>query len=711
MTRLEVADRDRWADNQPIKNVRSVAGVLRTWSTRSPVIIPGIFCLMVVMIPWKLLTIPMGLGIVAPLVYIALRQLGKRHAVPFLLACIMAHALSELWMAFTAPVETLFFRMETAHASAAVQMASALGGAVLGVQPLSYMARLACCLASHSLRAIAFFVIHHRAPTSAALAVLFWTTVPYVLGLIVTMALDRTGLLGVFASLADVLDRSATVLGTYTCTPQPGSAADGSASRFDGSDWSGGTLVSGGASTADAARKRPGVMGGATEGAEDANAEALHDLVHETLHTMRRQSSSASSPAAAVSTPHTSPATRKRPQGLDLELEHGDAEHNPGGSGHVVPQRSGVGSAAEPMREAGLLRRAFDEPRNGGAADGGGSGGGGGGGAGGGGVGSGGAGSGGGVGDWRLPQLMAARRVPVADLDLGKELGLGSFGFVHLATWHAAGAGSRGESGGEAGGGARQVAVKVLHRHQINSVQLDAFSRALQVELGLARHANICGLHGWACDAPRAQLMVVMEVCDGGSLAAALEGGHTRGWPRERVLKVAREVAAGVAFLHSYSPPVVHRDLKPDNLLFDAALTCKICDLGLSRIEDPARTMTDSIGTPIFCAPEQLAHRRYGASADVWAVGCVLVCLSLHTKLPYPKEVIDRDDRLLSRIVSGDAVPSLPASCILHAVASGCCQFDADRRLSAATLEAELARFAAAPTEHGPPRPSRPAAC
>ena len=118
---------------------------------------------------------------------------------------------------------------------------------------------------------------------------------------------------------------------------------------------------------------------------------------------------------------------------------------------------------------------------------------------------------------------MASRRVPVGELAFGEELGRGSFGTVRVATWGAPGRG--------------QVAVKVIHRHRINSVQMDGFMRALQLELSLAPHPNICRLHGWACDAPSAVLAVVMELCSSGSLAAELKSGRTRAWSAARMLR------------------------------------------------------------------------------------------------------------------------------------------------------------------------------
>ena len=70
------------------------------------------------------------MAVVTALVYIPLRQQGKRYAMPFLLACAVVHALSELWMALTTPAETLVFLMEAAHSLTSVVIASLAGGRI-----------------------------------------------------------------------------------------------------------------------------------------------------------------------------------------------------------------------------------------------------------------------------------------------------------------------------------------------------------------------------------------------------------------------------------------------------------------------------------------------------------------------------------------------------------------------------------------------------
>ena len=153
---------------------------------------------------------------------------------------------------------------------------------------------------------------------------------------------------------------------------------------------------------------------------------------------------------------------------------------------------------------------------------------------------------------------------------------------------------------------------------------------------------------------------------------------------------MACDVASGLAFLHGHQPPVLHRDLKPDNLLFDEGAVCKISDLGGSRLEDECRTMTAGTGTPVFCAPEQLAHQRYTTAVDVWAAGCVFTCLYLDARLPY----IEAEEGLLGRVVRGEERPWLPSDCPMHLEVARCCQFEPAQRISAEQLSAGLAELA-----------------
>jgi serine/threonine-protein kinase len=120
------------------------------------------------------------------------------------------------------------------------------------------------------------------------------------------------------------------------------------------------------------------------------------------------------------------------------------------------------------------------------------------------------------------------------------------------------------------------------------------------------------------------RFFLVMELVDGYSLAQQLESGYLP--EADQVAVVATQSAAGLAAAHQQG--IVHRDIKPGNLMLDAAGSVKIGDFGIARfVDDPstALTMTGQIvGTSLYLAPERALGRTAGPASDVYSLGCVL---------------------------------------------------------------------------------------
>ena len=84
-------------------------------------------------------------------------------------------------------------------------------------------------------------------------------------------------------------------------------------------------------------------------------------------------------------------------------------------------------------------------------------------------------------------------------------------------------------------------------------------------------------------------------------------------------LKIICEVAQATSFLHSFSPsPIVHRDIKTENILLAADTSVRLADLGEARFNDETKTMT-MVGTRGFVAPEIIRCERYDAKADIFS--------------------------------------------------------------------------------------------
>ena len=105
-------------------------------------------------------------------------------------------------------------------------------------------------------------------------------------------------------------------------------------------------------------------------------------------------------------------------------------------------------------------------------------------------------------------------------------------------------------------------------------------------------------------------------------------------------LSILDEVCLGLRYLHSRNPPIVHRDLTPNNILLSRCLEAKITDLGVAKVvrSDNQKTMTKLPGTPDFMSPEALSKRPvYGPSLDIFSYGGVI--LNVTTQLwPEPTD-------------------------------------------------------------------------
>ncbi|PSC71845.1 serine threonine kinase [Micractinium conductrix] len=193
---------------------------------------------------------------------------------------------------------------------------------------------------------------------------------------------------------------------------------------------------------------------------------------------------------------------------------------------------------------------------------------------------------------------------------LGRCLGTGGFGAVYEAQWRG-----------------RSVAVKRLPPCQSDQPAADSMYAALLREIELAskfccdRLVQVFG----ACTADREHVCLIMELMQGGSLFSRIHDRRKRRLGYLEILQLAQDAAAGLAYLH---PSVVHRDLKPQNILLDAQGHAKLADFGISRVKDPTKSylsqVTNDNGTPMYMAPEQFVGGRVDEKVDVFALGVIL---------------------------------------------------------------------------------------
>jgi len=170
----------------------------------------------------------------------------------------------------------------------------------------------------------------------------------------------------------------------------------------------------------------------------------------------------------------------------------------------------------------------------------------------------------------------------------------------------------------------RKVAVKLLAR--------EADPRRFRREahaVGTLAHPNIATLYDYGEDGERPYM--AFEYLPGGSLEERLARGPL---PDEQAERVARDVAAGLAYAHGHG--VLHRDLKPANILFDASGNAKLADFGIAQVADESGLTSAGtvLGTASYLAPERTAGENATPASDVYAFGVVLFRM-LTGRLPF----------------------------------------------------------------------------
>ena len=181
----------------------------------------------------------------------------------------------------------------------------------------------------------------------------------------------------------------------------------------------------------------------------------------------------------------------------------------------------------------------------------------------------------------------------------------------------------------------RDVAVKVLLPNLAGDAQTAARFEREARSLAAASHPNVVAVFDVDAGDPAAgrEPFFVMELCPGGSLAARMTGG--RRMSPDELVPVLVSIADGLADLHRRG--VVHRDVKPQNILF-APDRAKLADFGLA-LADETEGLSDltapgtAVGTLSYLAPEVLSGERASAAADVYALG-VVAFVGLTGELP-----------------------------------------------------------------------------
>ncbi|MCO5167086.1 MAG: serine/threonine protein kinase [Planctomycetes bacterium] len=204
---------------------------------------------------------------------------------------------------------------------------------------------------------------------------------------------------------------------------------------------------------------------------------------------------------------------------------------------------------------------------------------------------------------------------------------------------------------------------------------LDARLRFRREGEAMARvddHPAVVRVHSAGEADGRAYLL--MDAVTGGDLHARLARGPL---PPDEVLRLGRTLARGLAHVHARG--VLHRDLKPHNVLFDEAGAPRLVDFGLAQVAQAERlTETGTLlGTPAYMAPEQADARPTDERTDVYGLGALLYHTPLTGRPPFQggstvavlAQVLEREPTPPSALVPG--VPPALEQVVLEGAGQG----------------------------------------
>ena len=224
---------------------------------------------------------------------------------------------------------------------------------------------------------------------------------------------------------------------------------------------------------------------------------------------------------------------------------------------------------------------------------------------------------------------------PVPGVRLGQVLGQGGFAIVYAGEQVSLG---------------RPVAVKIDSRPLHDERNRRRFMREMAAASRISGHPNAVSLIDSGV-LPDGRPYLVMERCDGGSLAQVLQRG---GLSAAQAVSIVTAVCSALGAAHDAG--VLHRDIKPGNILIDAYGSPRLSDFGLAAVQREGidSSVTLETMTPDFAPPEAFTLAAPSPSGDVWSMGAVLFALLTGRG---PRRTADGAPQSLPEIINHLSVP------------------------------------------------------
>ena len=224
--------------------------------------------------------------------------------------------------------------------------------------------------------------------------------------------------------------------------------------------------------------------------------------------------------------------------------------------------------------------------------------------------------------DWEIP----SNEIIIKDEN---KIGEGDYGKVYLTNWRGT-----------------KVVAKVINEN-LNEEKKYLFTKEYDI-LRMLHHPHLVQLIGFVKD----PFMIIIEYLSNGDLLNYSQKNFL--WNSTKK-KISLDILRGLAYIHSRNPEyIIHRDIKPQNILISPGGFAKIADLGLARFftkdsidheiekntNDKKNTNLDMsrfVGSKRYMSPEMLNKKLYNCSTDIWSLGIILYEL-FESKRYYPSE-------------------------------------------------------------------------
>jgi len=196
-----------------------------------------------------------------------------------------------------------------------------------------------------------------------------------------------------------------------------------------------------------------------------------------------------------------------------------------------------------------------------------------------------------------------AKQVNLADFQMTRTLGVGSFGRVKFAKFK---------------GDGKFYAVKFMKKHEIIKLkQVDHINNEKRL-MAQIDYPFVVNMTGYTKD--DRFVYIIMECIGGGELFTHLR--RARKFSDEQSKFYGAHTAG--AFAHCHGKNIIHRDLKPENILVCQNGYSKLTDFGFAKIIEPGTSTYTLCGTPEYIAPEVLLNKGHGKPVDWWTLGILI---------------------------------------------------------------------------------------